>query len=117
MNIKTQRNITIPIKVGQTSWTLAAFFAACLLLPSGYVMAQDIDEDVSEGVLEEVLVTSRRYEERIQDAPLSVNVLDGEYLNRQGVANLSDIIELTPGATWAHFTMAQRGFTLRGMES
>ncbi len=117
MNIKTQRNISIPIKVRQTNWTMAAFFAACLLLPSGYVMAQDIDEDVSEGVLEEVLVTSRRYEERIQDAPLAVNVLDGEYLNRQGVANLSDIIELTPGATWAHFTMAQPGFTLRGMES
>ncbi len=117
MSIKIQRNLTIPTKLKQTSWTVAAFFAACLLVPSGYVMAQDDSEIEFGAVLEEVLVTSRRYEERIEDAPLSVNVLDGEYLNAQGVANLNDIIELTPGATWAHFTMAQPGFTLRGMES
>lgn len=67
--------------------------------------------------LEEVLVTSRRYAESINDAPLAVNVLDSGYLEAQGVETFSDALQLTPGATWGHYTMAQPGHTLRGVES
>jgi iron complex outermembrane receptor protein len=94
-------------------FTMAACLVTGLLYSPGVVLAQS----EAGATLEEIIVTSRRYEESISDAPLAVNVLDGEYLASQGVNNLSDIIELTPGATWAHFTMAQPGFTVRGMES
>ncbi len=100
----------------QTFWTLAACLTTSLLIPSGHVIAQD-NEGSSGAMLEEIVVTSRRYEESISDAPLAVNVLDGDYLAKQGVDTLSDALELTPGATWGHYTMAQPGHSLRGMES
>jgi len=97
---------------GLTAGVIAVSFVAGVSYPSANVFAQSTSAS-----LEEIVVTSRRYEESIDDAPLAVNVMDGDYLKNQGVNNLGDIIELTPGATWAHFTMAQPGFTLRGMES
>jgi len=100
----------------QTFWTLAACLSTSLLIPTGHVIAQD-EGTTSRAMLEEIVVTSRRYEESISDAPLAVNVLDGDYLAKQGVDTLSDALELTPGATWGHYTMAQPGHTLRGMES
>jgi iron complex outermembrane receptor protein len=100
----------------QTFWTLAACLTTSLLIPSGHVIAQE-KKATSGATLEEIVVTSRRYEESISDAPLAVNVLDSEYLAKQGVNTLSDALQLTPGATWGHYTMAQPGHTLRGMES
>ena len=80
-------------KIKQTFSAVGGLVAASLLIPSGQVVAQE------GATLEEITVTARRYEESINDAPLAVNVLSGEYLEAQGTNNLSDIIELTPGAT------------------
>ena len=91
---------------------VTACLAFSLLGPSGQALAQG-----ATSTLDEVVVTSRRYAESISDAPLAVNVLDSEYLAKQGVNTLSDALQLTPGATWGHYTMAQPGHTLRGMES
>ncbi len=66
-------------------------------------------------MLEEVVVTARRYEESITDAPVAVNVMDADYLRNQGVAHVYDILELTPGATWGEFSAAQPAFTVRGV--
>ncbi len=68
-------------------------------------------------LLEEIIVTSRRYEESITDAPLAVAVMTSDYLQAQGVENLQDILELTPGADWNMFTKAQPAFTLRGINA
>jgi iron complex outermembrane receptor protein len=100
-------------KESLTGFAAATVLATGLVVPSGAVLAQDD----SGAVLDEITVTSRRYEESISDAPLAVSVMDGEYLAKQGVNTLSDALELTPGATWGHYTMAQPGHTLRGMES
>ncbi len=69
----------------------------------------------SSRVLEEVVVTARRYEERITDAPLAVAVMSDQYLRDQGIASIQDIIELTPGAVWTEFTRAQPSLSLRGI--
>ena len=90
---------------------MAAILAVAVAIPAGPANAQE------GATLEEIVVTSRRYEESLNDAPLAVTVMDAQFLADQGVNNLNDILELTPGATWAHFTMAQPGFTVRGMES
>ena len=116
MNIKPQKYHSAITRMTQTFWTMAACLAAGLLLPYGQAIAQDASA-TSGATLEEITVTSRRYEESINDAPLAVNVMDAQYLIDQGINNLGDLLELTPGATWAHFTLAQPGFTVRGMES
>jgi iron complex outermembrane receptor protein len=75
----------------------------------GAVLAQE------GAMLEEVIVTARRYEESITDAPVAVNVMDADYLRNQGVQHVYDILELTPGATWGEFSAAQPAFTVRGV--
>ena len=65
--------------------------------------------------LEEIVVTSRRYEESITDAPLAVAVMDTDYLKVNQIDSIQDILELTPGATWGQFAKAQPQLTLRGV--
>ncbi|MFK7978333.1 MAG: TonB-dependent receptor [Halioglobus sp.] len=47
-------------------------------------------------MLEEVLVTARKRAESLQEAPLSVSVLNQQNLVNAGVQNLADITELVP---------------------
>ena len=65
--------------------------------------------------LEEIVVTSRRYEESITDAPLAVAVMDNDYLRSNRIDSIQDILELTPGSTWGQFTKAQPALTMRGV--
>lgn len=83
------------------------FGAATVFLPVQETLAQ----------LEEVVVTARRIEESIQDAPLAVAVMTNDYLQDQGIENIQDVFELTPGASWNMFTKAQPAFTMRGINA
>ena len=65
--------------------------------------------------LEEIIVTSRRYEESITDAPVAVAVMDAQFLEDQRINTIQDILELTPGASWDQFAAAQPGLSLRGV--
>lgn len=77
------------------------------------VVAAPIQEALAQ--IEEIVVTSRRYEERITDAPLAVAVMSGEYLDDNRVDTVQDILELTPGANWGQFAKAQPNLGLRGI--
>src|SRR5215212_1435039 len=54
------------------------------------------DPDVSSAI-EEVLVTARRTEERLQDVPLSVTALSGEALQAKGIKDVNDLNLAVPG--------------------
>lgn len=88
----------------------AAASTTLLFGVSSKVGAQD-------AVLEEVVVTARRYEETVSDAPLAVNVMSSDYMRNQQITTIQDIIELTPGATWEEFTKAQPSFSMRGIDA
>ena len=79
--------------------------------------AATIDVAVAQqgALLEEVVVTARRYEESITDAPLAVAVMDDDFLEQNRVDSVTDILELTPGASWGMFAKAQPTFNLRGI--
>lgn len=98
------RNRSIGKSVG---WPALVLGSAAVFLPVQEVLAQ----------LEEVVVTARRIEENIQDAPLAVAVMSSDYLQAQGVENMQDVLELTPGASWNMFTKAQPAFTMRGINA
>jgi len=65
--------------------------------------------------LEEIVVTSRRYEESITDAPLAVAVMNDDYLKANRVASIQDVLELTPGSNWGQFAKAQPALGMRGI--
>ena len=50
-------------------------------------------------VLNDVVVTSRRRAERLQDVPLSITAITSKQLEDAGARNLLDIAKLTPGLT------------------
>ena len=93
------------------------FTALVTALGSAGVTGVAVAQTGARGVLEEIVVTSRRYEERITDAPLAVAVMSSDFLNDQGIHDMQDVIALTPGASWNMFTKAQPGFTIRGINA
>ncbi len=50
--------------------------------------------------LPEVIVTARRVNERLQDVPLSINVLSSKELTDRGLASISTLSEFTPGLSY-----------------
>jgi len=93
---------------------LAAVGATALLLPTGSVFAQveGVDEG---GMLDEVVVTSRRYEESIEDAPVAVGVMTEEYLINNRITRADDLMEVSPGTTWESFSKMQPVASMRGV--
>ncbi|WND03480.1 TonB-dependent receptor [Temperatibacter marinus] len=63
-------------------------------LPAAPLIAQDDDE-----MLEEIIVSARRKEEKLQDVPGTVTAITRTTLERAGVSRAADFIALTPGVT------------------
>ena len=59
--------------------------------------AQDAADGASEG--DEIIVTARRQDERLQDVPASVTVLTADALQKTGADKAQDFAQLTPGVT------------------
>ncbi len=54
-----------------------------------YVLAQD-------GILEEVIVTARKREESLQEAPVAVSAMSGDMLTEMGARDVSDLRKVIP---------------------
>ena len=78
----------------------------------GQVSAQGATDD---GMLEEIVVTSRRYEESIKDAPVAVAVMSQEFIYNNRITRVDDILNYTPGATYESFSKMQPVASMRGL--
>ncbi len=67
--------------------------------------------------LEEIVVTARRYDESLQDAPLSINVVTAQNVADFGMQVMKDVIELTPATSYARFNKTQPEYSIRGVSS
>ncbi|MGI9296128.1 MAG: TonB-dependent receptor [Pseudomonadales bacterium] len=56
--------------------------------------------DGVDALLEETVVTARKREESLQDAPLAVSAYTGDSLEYRGASNIGDIAEFTPNLTF-----------------
>jgi iron complex outermembrane receptor protein len=92
--------------------TLFALSGAFILLTTGSASAQGADDQVT---LEEIVVTSRRYEESINDAPVAVAVMSQQFIDDNRIDRQDDIFLYTPGATWESFSKMQPVASLRGI--
>ncbi len=63
-----------------------------------------IPESVESGNSNEIVVTARRSEERLQDVPIAVSVVTAQDLRRQALDDLGDIAEKTVGFAFETFT-------------
>jgi outer membrane receptor protein involved in Fe transport len=49
-------------------------------------------------VIEEIIVTAQKREENVHDVPISMSVLDGNFISENAVTDFKDIAELVPNA-------------------
>ncbi len=67
------------------------------------------------GGLEEIIVTARRVEERLQDVPISMTVYNQQELANANIVNASDLAMLTPGLIAnERFGADNSSFAIRG---
>jgi len=85
-----------------------------LLAPAPSATAQSASQG-RETTLEEIVVTSRRYEESLQDAPVAVAVMSQEFIQNNRIDKADNIFNYTPGATWESFSKMQPVASMRGV--
>jgi iron complex outermembrane receptor protein len=97
---------------------LATLTAAALIVTAGLPTAA-IAQD-GEFVLEEVVVTARKREERLLDVPLSITALTAGDIEAKGINEFKDVIDFTPGFFFAEHSVGRgdrsnRLLVVRGM--
>lgn len=99
----------------RTKWAaLAGIAGAAISTAPGVAMAQTAAPVADAGAADDIIVTARRSEERLQDVPVSVSVLGAEDLERQELNGLADFAEKTVGFAFEGFTGALAQPTIRG---
>jgi len=78
---------------------------------SGYISAQ------TQATIEEVVVTSRKKSESLQDVPLTVNALGEETLEEKGINVFEDYLLQLPGVTAGGSGPGQSTIYIRGLAS
>ncbi len=70
----------------------------------------------AQDTIEEIIVTARKKEERLQEIPLSITAIPAEVLERKGIRDLKDIARLTPGMQYdTIFSPADTRVVIRGL--
>ena len=96
--------------------------ATLLLAASGLTIAQDAvnDDEANEtdGMLEEVLVTSRKLgAENLQYIPAAISALDSSTLKDMMVTDFEDFARQIPGLTFLDTSPGERRYVIRGVQS
>ena len=90
---------------------IAPFFAAALFFFVTPVPAQDTEVTS----IEEVIVTSQRVEESLQDVPIAVTALTADMLEDQQIQSGSDLQLLTPSLNFQGNDAGGGSFNIRGI--
>ena len=86
--------------------------AATNLVLAGHAAAAAAAAQTSVG---EVVVTARRVEERLQDVPISISVVDQERLRKANISSAEDLTKVVPGLSVdSRYSSEQSTFAIRG---
>ncbi|HXW10692.1 MAG TPA: TonB-dependent receptor [Steroidobacteraceae bacterium] len=87
------------MKIGKSRlFALAAAHGASLLTVPAVLQAQ-AQAQAPSGQLEEIIVTARQREERIEDVPVSITAFTASEIRSAGIERPTDFIALTPGVS------------------
>lgn len=102
------RGALIVRRMGGAAWT-------ALLFPAMAVAQEQPDSPTSAVALSEVVVTARKIEENLQDIPMSVQALSGEFIAESRATRLHDLQFAVPGFVVNTIGMFGASFSMRGM--
>jgi iron complex outermembrane recepter protein len=94
---------------------IAAFFTAAF--GAGNVVAQEEESAnfARNSVLEEIVVTAQKREERLIDVPMSISALSGETIENAGMQNIIDLSYAVPNLSVREEGPGQQTIIIRGM--
>src|SRR5690242_14817557 len=72
-------------------------FAASLSLP----VIANAQAATSTSVIEEIIVTAQRREERLQDVPITVSAVTGASMARSGIVDTRQLTQVLPGLVFS----------------
>jgi iron complex outermembrane receptor protein len=82
------------------------------ILMAGPAFAQATDGAAAD---EAIIVTARRVEERLQDVPISITVVDQERLTKANISSADDLARVVPGLNvQSRYSSEQTAFSIRG---
>jgi iron complex outermembrane receptor protein len=95
---------------------LGVSMAAPTFSQTSQVASAAAQQAPSQGVeLNEIIVTARRVEERLQDVPISITVFNQEQLTNRNVVNSADLANYTPSLSAnSNFGAENSSFAIRG---
>ncbi len=96
-------------------WIARAVTLALVFCPLPTWGQSSLQSGQQAGVLEEVTVTSRRIEERLQDIPVAVVAISAEQIRELGIEDLTDVAAKTPGFALESFSGPLTQPVIRGM--
>lgn len=68
--------------------------------------------------IEEIVVTTRKTAENLQDIPISVAALDSDFIEKQNIATTGDVLKFVPGVQFDQsFSAADTRISIRGINS
>lgn len=62
------------------------------------------EQDVEEGVFEEITVTAKRREESVYDVPVAITAFEGDDLKKQGIVDMVDVGKFVPNLNITQFS-------------
>jgi iron complex outermembrane recepter protein len=89
---------------------IAAAVAAALASPAAA-------QQTAAPMLDELIVTAQKREQRLQDVPISISAFDAISLETSGIESVDDIAFRAPGLTVARFNAVQPQIFIRGIGS
>ena len=100
--MKTKRTVNAFIKsLPRTAVSTALI--SCMSTPMWVTQVAAQEQQASsrfDSLLEEVVVTARKREEGLQDAPISISAFTGDSLELRGITNIVDVGGITPNLTY-----------------
>src|SRR5258708_109771 len=74
--------------------------AISAILSAGMPAHAASDTEAGTGALEEIVVTAQKKVENLQNVPISIEVLDGEKIEKLHIANLDDYVKFSPSVAY-----------------
>jgi iron complex outermembrane receptor protein len=95
--------------------------AAMAIMPLAPAFAQDVDSEAATSADEapnDIIVSARKTPETLQDTPLAVSVITGDFLDRTGFVQVSEVARFIPGIALSPLnTTRANGSKIRGFST
>ena len=71
----------------------------------------------SEGIGNSIVVTAQKFEQRVEDVPITVSATSGERMEQLGVSDLDELSNYVPGLNIQEQSANNPGIVIRGITS